>query len=48
MFLTCETHMSYQCEEKVKSMHLLGPRDQQVTKEGTFMKHAGELKSHAS
>ena len=45
-----------ECEEKLKSVHSVGPRDWisllargwQVTKGGTCVKHAGELKSHAS
>ena len=44
------------CEEKLKSVHSAGPRNWishmargwQVAKRGTRVKHAGELKSHAS
>ena len=45
-----------ECEEKLKSVHSAGPHNWisrlahswQVVKGGTRMKHAGELKSHAS
>ena len=45
-----------ECEEKLKSVHQEGPRDWisqlahdcQVAKDGTRVKHVGELKSHAS
>ena len=45
-----------ECEEKLRSVHLVGPRDWilqlarswKVAKAGIRVKHAEELKSHAS
>ena len=45
-----------ECEEKLKNVYSAGPHDWisqlahswQVAKGGTCVKHAGELKSHAS
>ena len=45
-----------ECEEKLKSVHLIGPSDWisqlvrswQVAKRGTRVKHVEELKSHAN